>query len=111
MYLCIKEILMTKKRIAHPYNNICLCFPPNLIPILSACAVALSLTSPADIAHAKGHTKHNNSAATATTKKKGASKVTYQRSASEESHSERDRRMYRECKGMHNAGACRGYTR
>ncbi len=30
---------------------------------------------------------------------------------SEESRSERDRRLYRECKGMHNAGACLGYTR
>lgn len=101
---------MTKKRIAHLYNNICFCLPP-LIPVLSACAVALSLVSHADTTHAKGHTKHNNSAATATTKEKGASKVTYQRSTSEESSSERDRRMYRECKGMHNAGACRGYTR
>ena len=44
-------------------------------------------------------------------KKKGVSKVTYQRSTSEESPAERDRRMYRECKGLHNAGACRGYTR
>jgi uridylate kinase len=44
-------------------------------------------------------------------KKKGVNKVTHQRSPSEESRAERDRRLYRECKGMHNAGACQGYTR
>ena len=44
-------------------------------------------------------------------KKKGPRKVTYQRSSSEESPAERDRRMTRECRGLHNAGACRGYTR
>ena len=43
--------------------------------------------------------------------KKGTTKVTSQRSSSEESRTERDRRLYRECKGMHNAGACLGYTR
>ncbi len=46
-----------------------------------------------------------------TTPKKGVKKVTYQRSPSEETRAERDRRMHRECKGMHNAGACLGYTR
>ena len=50
-------------------------------------------------------------AATAPVKKRGVTKVTHQRSPSEETRSERDRRMFRECKGMHNAGACRGYTR
>lgn len=43
-------------------------------------------------------------------KKKAVNKVTYQRSPSEETPAQRDKRMYRECKGMHNAGACRGYT-
>ena len=33
------------------------------------------------------------------------------KSPSEETTAERDRRLYRECKGMHNAGACLGYTR
>lgn len=32
------------------------------------------------------------------------------RSPSEETKAERDRRLYRECKGLPNAGACRGYT-
>lgn len=31
-------------------------------------------------------------------------------SSSEESRSDRDRRLYRECKGRANAGACLGYT-
>jgi hypothetical protein len=34
----------------------------------------------------------------------------YQRSTSEETSAARDKRLFRECKGMHNAGACRGYT-
>lgn len=40
--------------------------------------------------------------------KSGASKP---QSSAEETSAERDRRLYRECKGMHNAGACLGYTR
>lgn len=43
-------------------------------------------------------------------KKKGSVKVKHQRSSSEESTAERDRRLYRECKGLPNAGACLGYT-
>lgn len=49
--------------------------------------------------------------ADAPAKKKGSVKVKHQRSSSEESTSERDRRLYRECKGLPNAGACLGYTR
>jgi hypothetical protein len=55
--------------------------------------------------------KRNKASTSESTKKKGVTKVTYQRSSSEESPSERDRRMYRECRGRHNAGACLGYTR
>lgn len=43
-------------------------------------------------------------------KKKKSTKVKQERSSSEESRSERDRRLYRECKGRANAGACLGYT-
>ena len=46
-----------------------------------------------------------------TTAKKKSVKVKQQRSPAEESKAERDRRMYRECQGRHNAGACLGYTR
>jgi len=52
-----------------------------------------------------------SSAAAEAPRKKGVSKITYQRSPSEESPAQRDRRLKRECKGMHNAGACLGYTR
>lgn len=82
----------------------------SILHIVGACTVALCLTAAPSATLAKKST--GKSAATDTAaKKKGVSKVTYQRSSSEESRAERDRRMYRECKGMHNAGACRGYTR
>lgn len=77
---------------------------------LLAVALALGLLINPGDAEAKRQ-KGGQAAAGDTTKKKGVSKVTYQRSASEESPAERDRRLYRECKGMHNAGACLGYTR
>lgn len=67
------------------------------------------LTAPGD-ADAK-QAKRSKTGTSESAKKKGVTKVTYQKSSSEESRSERDRRMYRECKGMHNAGACLGYTR
>ena len=76
-----------------------------------ACAVALCLVSASNTTLARNPTGHKSAATDTAAKKKGVSKVTYQRSSSEESRAERDRRMYRECKGMHNAGACRGYTR
>ena len=43
-------------------------------------------------------------------KKKKSTKVKQERSSSEESRSDRDRRLYRECKGRPIAGACLGYT-
>ncbi len=59
----------------------------------------------------KNNASQTTATDTVTPKKKTATKVTYQRSTSEETPAQRDKRMYRECKGMHNAGACRGYTR
>ena len=44
-------------------------------------------------------------------KKKGSLKIKHQRSPSEETTAERDRRLKRECKGAPNAGACLGYAR
>lgn len=71
----------------------------------AALIVCLSLTTTlANATPKKGH----KSAGSQTSKK---TTVKYQRSASEETNAERDRRLLRECKGMHNAGACRGYTR
>ncbi|MGD9773645.1 MAG: hypothetical protein AB7U60_05475 [Diaphorobacter sp.] len=46
-----------------------------------------------------------------TGKKSKSAKVKPQQNNSAESTSERDRRLYRECRGMPNAGACLGYTR
>lgn len=37
-------------------------------------------------------------------------KIQNVRSSSEETRAERDRRLYRECQGRPNAGACAGYT-
>ena len=72
--------------------------------------LTLSLLAAPGNADAK-QAKRSKTGTSESAKKKGVTKVTYQRSSSEESRSERDRRMYRECKGMHNAGACLGYTR
>lgn len=40
----------------------------------------------------------------------GKVKIQNIRSSSEESSAERDRRLYRECQGRPNSGACAGYT-
>ena len=76
---------------------------------LLAASIALGLIAAPSAALAK-RTSDKPATTNAPAKKKGVTKVTYQRSSSEESTAERDRRMYRECKGLHNAGACRGYT-
>ncbi|AVO42117.1 hypothetical protein [Simplicispira suum] len=55
--------------------------------------------------------KNTHSAASSAGQKKGATKTTYHPSPSEETRAERERRLFRECKGMHNAGACKGFTR
>jgi hypothetical protein len=100
-------------------NSACACanvatrhstFHRNLPLLLSACTIAFCLVAHPGTAWAKRSASENHTSAGTPTKKKGVSKVTYQRSTSEESRAEHDRRMYRECKGMHNAGACRGYT-
>lgn len=82
------------------------------LPFAAACLLAagtLSGVAPASAKTKSARPKPADSAPAA--KRKGVSKVTYQRSSSEETSAEHDRRMYRECKGLHNAGACRGYTR
>jgi len=78
---------------------------------LLATGVALVLITSPGYALAKRSASDTATTANTSSKKKSVSKVTYQRSSSEETPAQRDRRMYRECKGMHNAGACRGYTR
>ena len=83
---------------------------PAIRHALLAASITLGLIAAPSAALAK-RTSDKPATTNAPTKKKGVNKVTYQRSSSEETTAERDRRMYRECKGMHNAGACRGYTR
>lgn len=92
--------------------------PPNPMPQLAypalralfyAC-IALHLTTYPNSSWSNGRKSHTSTEA-APSKRKGVNKVIYQRSSSEETPAQHDKRMYRECKGMHNAGACRGYTR
>ena len=78
--------------------------------ILCAC-MALGLLVSSHSAQAASQKNATEAAASAPAKKKGSDKVKHQRSPSEESAAERDRRLYRECKGLPNAGACLGYTR
>ena len=80
-------------------------------PRLLACALLLSLLSgllPA--AHPKSPDR--KAAAEERAPKKKSNKLTIKpsRNNSEETRTERDRRLMRECKGKPNAGACLGYT-
>lgn len=75
-----------------------------------ALALSLALAAyPADTWAKRKSNAQNN--AQADKPRKGVSKITYHRSPSEETPAQRDKRLYRECKGRHNAGACLGYTR
>ena len=78
--------------------------------VLCAC-MALGLTALSDSAQAARTKKASEPVASEPAKKNGSVKVKHQRSPSEESTAERDRRLYRECKGLPNAGACLGYAR
>ena len=69
---------------------------------------ALCLALPAQ---ATPHRSDTSAAQGAKRKKSGQRvRVPTQRSSSEESPEQRDKRLYRECQGRHNAGACAGYT-
>lgn len=78
--------------------------------LLCVCLAASLWTIPAT-AQAAREKKASESVPGGPAKKKGAIKVKHQKSPSEESTAERDRRLYRECKGLPNAGACLGYAR
>lgn len=58
------------------------------------------------------HTPQAQAASTNKTEKRQSGRIKIQnvRSSSEETPAERDRRLYRECQGRPNAGACAGYT-
>ncbi len=80
-----------------------------LSALLCAC-MALCVFSAAPDAHAAR--KKTTQAEGSTAQKKGSVKIKqHRRRTSEETTAERDRRMYRECWGRPNAGACLGYTR
>lgn len=83
----------------HPHRQQC---------TLLCLVAALCLALPAQAAPHRADT----SAAQGAKRKKGGQRVRVptQRSSSEESPEQRDRRLYRECQGRHNAGACAGYT-
>lgn len=71
-------------------------FAPRLCATVAA-ALLLTLTLSTDgLAARKGHG--------------GKVKIQNIRSNSDESGAERDRRLYRECQGRPNSGACAGYT-
>ena len=74
-------------------------------------AAASAMALPTAALGADTASKSARQAATQPTKKKGGLKIKHQRSPSEETSAERDRRLTRECKGAPNAGACLGYTR
>ncbi|AOG23612.1 hypothetical protein [Acidovorax sp. RAC01] len=78
--------------------------------VLSACLVVCgTVVSPLTIAKpASEHSKSANSKRAAA--KPASAKIKVHKSSSEETSAERSRRLYRECKGMNNAGACKGYT-
>lgn len=74
--------------------------------ILSAVFTTATTNAGTTKTHCNSNSKCNPNAP-----KKASIKTTTTRSPSEETKAERDRRLYRECKGLPNAGACLGYTR
>lgn len=73
---------------------------------LAALVMAILMTAPA---HAESGKPKKPPAAEKTAKKKGSAPK-FVNSSSQETTAERDRRLYRECKGRPNAGACSGYA-
>jgi len=69
-----------------------------LLAFAATLGLGASLTTPALAAKAPA------------VKKTKTVKVKHQQNNSQESSAERDRRLYRECRGRPNAGACLGYT-
>lgn len=80
-----------------------------LASTLTTAVVLTFLAAPQD--SFAGKPKHPNAGTAQKAKGKGPAKVTYRPSPSEESRAERERRLFRECRGLPDAGACRGFTR
>lgn len=68
-------------------------FPRKYLHAVFAFAVGLCLVAASGATLARNSTGHKSTTTDTAAKKKGVSKVTYQRSSSEESRAERDRRM------------------
>lgn len=79
--------------------------------ILSAVAAVSVMSLPVSALSADTPSKAAHKPTAQQGQKKGSLKIKHQRSPSEESTAQRDKRLYRECKDMPNAGACLGYTR
>lgn len=102
---------MTSKPTHHTLDQVP---APRFSPVLStlvALAAVAAMVLPASAYSADTTSKSAHKATPQQTQKKGSLKIKHQRSPSEESTAQRDRRLHRECKGMPNAGACLGYTR
>lgn len=90
---------------------------PNIRKLVAAGTIVLSTFTLqllfASVSNAASGRQPQNAGSTSAnaTKKSRSAKVKPQQNNSAESTSERDRRLYRECRGMPNAGACLGYTR
>jgi len=99
---CTTHTTVTPTPIARPVWSLAL---------LAYAALALCLTAMPHAAQARSKAKSDGNTGTSQpAAKKGDVKIKHQRSSSEETRAERDRRLYRECKGLPNAGACAGYT-
>ncbi len=86
-------------------------FPLHATALQLALLMAAALAAPVQAATAgsPAATGTISSAETPPKAKKKPAKVKYEK-GSGESTAERDRRLYRECKGRPNAGACMGYA-
>ncbi|WP_265653700.1 hypothetical protein [Verminephrobacter aporrectodeae] len=82
-----------------------------LTPLLLAAAMALAVAAASQDAQARSKRADPSAPGGPTQAKKPSAKIKHQRSPSEESSAQRDRRLYRECQGRPNAGACLGYTK
>ena len=79
---------------------------------LALAAIAPSLlTAPPSHAASSRQSQQVDASAPRPAKKSRAMRIKPQQNHSGESTAERDRRLYRECQGLPNAGACLGYTR
>ena len=86
----------------------------HLLLLAHSAAIALLACALTTNGHAKQKTKTSSSKPHTEITQEAKSKKTavkQRKSSAEESPAERDRRLKRECKGRHNAGACLGYTR